>query len=82
MASLSSLAMAGQCFDEVSNAKIKQPTKAVALQLNHALSTPPDNFCLQQKRIYYPLYIKATLLINFYATVIVGTYFSKATTDD
>ena len=26
--------------------QIKQPSNAVTLQLNHALSTPPDNFCL------------------------------------
>ena len=46
MPSLSSLAMAGQCFDEVPKCKLKQPSNAVTLQLNHALSTPPDNFCL------------------------------------
>ena len=26
--------------------KLKQPSNALTLQLNHALSTPPDNFCL------------------------------------
>ena len=54
--------------------QIKQPSSAVTLQLNHALSTPPDNFFLQPKRMYYPLYIKATLFINFCATAIVGTW--------
>ena len=33
-----------------------------------------DNFCLQPKKIYYPLHIKATLFTNFCATVIVGTW--------
>ena len=36
--------------------------------------TQPDNFCLQPKRMYDPLLIKATLFINFCATVIVGTW--------
>ena len=49
-------------------------SNAVTLQLNHSLSTPPDNFCLQRKRIYYQLYIKATLFINFCATVLVSTW--------
>ena len=44
------------------------------MHLNHALSTPPDKFCLQPNRMYYPLFIKATLFINFCATVIVGTW--------
>ena len=54
--------------------KLKQPSNAVTLQLNHALSTPPDDFCLQPKRMYYPLFIKATLFNNFCATAIVGTW--------
>ena len=37
-------------------------------------SKAPDNFCLQPKRMYYPLFIKATLFINFCATAIVGTW--------
>ena len=37
--------------------------------------TPTDNFCLQPKRINYPLHTKATLFINFCATMIVGTWF-------
>ena len=49
-------------------------TAVVILQLNHALSTPPHSFCQQPKRMYYPLHIKATLFINFCATVIVGTW--------
>ena len=53
--------------------KLKQPSNAVTLQLNHALPTP-DNPCLQPKRMYYPLHIKTTLFINFCATVIVGTW--------
>ena len=52
--------------------KLKEPSNAVTLQLKHALSTSPDNFCCSQKKMYYPLYIKATLSINFCATVIVG----------
>ena len=44
------------------------------LQLNHALSTPPYNFCLRPKRMYYPLFIKATLFTNFCTTAIVGTW--------
>ena len=39
-----------------------------------ALSTPPDNFCMHPKRMYYPLFIKATLFINFCATAIVGKW--------
>ena len=54
--------------------KSKQLSNAVTLQLNHALSTPSDNFCLQPKRMYYLLYIKATLFINFCATAIVSTW--------
>ena len=46
----------------------------MTLQLNHALSTPPDNFFLQPKTMYYPLHIKAALFINFCATVIVGMW--------
>ena len=42
------------------------------MQLNHALSTTPDNFCLQLKRMYYPLHIKATCLSI--STVTVGTW--------
>ena len=45
--------------------KLKQLSNAVTLQLNHALSTPPDNFCLQPKKMYYPLFIKAILFTNF-----------------
>ena len=54
--------------------QIKTAVKPVTLQLNYALSTPPENFCLQPKRMYYPLFIKATMFINFCATAIVGTW--------
>ena len=54
--------------------KLKQPSSAVTLQLSHALSTLQDNFYLQPKRTYYPLYIKTTLFINSCVTAIVGTW--------
>ena len=54
--------------------RLKQLSNAVTLQLNNALSTPPDNFCLEPKRMYYLLFIKATLFINFCATAIVGMW--------
>ena len=54
--------------------KLKQPSTIVTLQLNHALSTPPNNFCLQPKRMYHPLHIMTTLSIKFFATMIVSTW--------
>ena len=54
--------------------QIKAAVKRCYFAVEPRISTPPDNFCLQPKRMYYPLHIKATLLINFCATVIVGTW--------
>ena len=54
--------------------KLKQPSNVVTLQLNHALSTSPDNFCQRPKKMYYPLHIKATLFISFCVTVIVDMW--------
>ena len=48
------------------------------------ISILPDNFCLQPKRMYSLLHIKATLFINFCYTVIVSTWvvFLKSTTEN